>query len=67
MKNLRRFPSTILAVAAQLLSGWATPSFTQVLAWTADDGGGVGSGAGDFFDPITGASALYLLVITPHR
>ena len=51
MKSLHHFPFVVLAVFALLLSGLATPSFAQFGIWSADDGGGSGSGTGDFFDP----------------
>lgn len=39
-----------LAVASLLLVGLASPALGQVIDWSADDGGGAGSGTGDFFD-----------------
>lgn len=47
-----------LVVSALLFSGLATPSFAQVIAWSADDGGGAGSGTGDFFDPNNWATGV---------
>ncbi|TWT35449.1 hypothetical protein KOR34_03400 [Posidoniimonas corsicana] len=38
-------------VAGLVLFGAAATSEAQVINWSADDGGGAGSGTGDFFDP----------------
>ncbi|QDS98241.1 hypothetical protein [Adhaeretor mobilis] len=57
LKSLHRSPFTsravytILAVFALLLSGRTTPSFAQFGIWSPDNGGGAGSGTGDFLDP----------------
>lgn len=51
LKNLDRSYFSLLAMVALILSGSATPTFAQLGVWSADDGGGAGSGSGDFFDP----------------
>ncbi|QDT00941.1 hypothetical protein [Adhaeretor mobilis] len=47
-----------LVVASLFLSGLANPSVAQVISWSADDGGGAGSGTGDFFDTANWATGV---------
>lgn len=51
MKKLHHFRVVVQAFVALLISGLATPSFAQYGNWIVNDGGGAGSGTGDFFDP----------------
>ncbi|TWT36010.1 hypothetical protein KOR34_09070 [Posidoniimonas corsicana] len=47
----RHTPFTVILATALLPYSLAAPSYAQLGVWSADDGGGVGSGTGDFFDP----------------
>ena len=60
-KNLGQHNSKLFAgllAAAFAMNGMANLANSQVIAWSADDGGGAGSGMGDFFDPNNWATGV---------
>lgn len=51
VKKLHHTLPALLVSTLLLLSGLAVPCYAQLGIWIADDGGGAGTGTGDFFDP----------------